>query len=102
MFEWDAKKNTANIAKHGVSFELAQRIFEGPVLTVTDDREDYGELREISIGMVYGIAFLTVSHTDQRGKVRIVSARPASPKERRRYEETLRQAHDHFRDRSRR
>ena len=49
MYEWDAAKNTLNIAKHGVSFELARRIFDGPVLTVLDGREYSGELREISI-----------------------------------------------------
>jgi uncharacterized protein len=52
MFDWDDDKNARNIARHGVSFETAMRIFEGPVLTVVDDREDYGELREISLGMV--------------------------------------------------
>jgi uncharacterized protein len=60
------------------------------VLTVRDDREDYGEVREISIGMVDGIAVLTVVHTDRQGKVRIISARPASERERRRYEEAIR------------
>ena len=90
MYEWDAAKNALNIAKHGVSFELARRIFDGPVLTVLDGRENYGELREISIGMVDGIAVLTVVHTDREGKVRIISARPATPREGRRYEEAIR------------
>ena len=90
MYEWDDTKNKINIAKHGVSFRLAQRIFDGPVLTVRDDREDYGEVREISIGMVDGIAVLTVVHTDRQGKVRIISARPASERERRRYEAAIR------------
>lgn len=99
MFEWDDEKNAANIAKHGVSFEQARRIFEGPVLTVIDDREDYGELREISIGLVDGAAFLTVVHTDREGTTRIISARPASSRERRRYEEAIQQANDPSRDR---
>jgi uncharacterized DUF497 family protein len=90
MYEWDDTKNAINIAKHGVGFRLAQRIFDGPVLTVRDDREDYGEVREISIGMVDGIAVLTVVHTDRQGKVRIISARPASERERRLYEEAIR------------
>ena len=51
-FEWDVAKNQTNIRKHGVSFETAQRIFEGPVLTWFDDRKDYGEDRYISIGTV--------------------------------------------------
>lgn len=99
MFAWDDAKNAANIAKHGVSFELAQRIFNGPVLTAIDDREDYGELREISIGMVEGAAVLTLVHTDRQGVRRIISARPASRRERRRYEQALQEANDTRRDR---
>jgi hypothetical protein len=90
MYEWDDTKNPINITKHGVSFSLAQRIFDGPVLTVRDQRKDYGETRGVSIGMVDGIAVLTVVHTDRRGNVRIISARPASERERRRYEEAIR------------
>jgi uncharacterized DUF497 family protein len=90
MYEWDDAKNARNIAKHGVSFDLARRIFDGPVLTVADDREDYGELREISIGIADGVAFLTVVHTDRSGRVRIISARPASQRERKRYDQAIR------------
>ena len=90
MYEWDDAKNAINIAKHGVSFQLARRIFDGPVLTARDERQEYGEVREISIGMLDAIAVLTVVHTDRQGKVRIISARPASSRERRRYEEAIR------------
>lgn len=41
-FEWDEAKNQANVAKHGVSFEQAQEIFDGIVWTSVDDRVDYG------------------------------------------------------------
>lgn len=88
--EWDAKKNRDNIAKHGIRFEDAARIFEGPVVTRLDDRDDYGEVREISIGMIDGAAVVTVAHTDRNGTTRIISARAATRLERRRYEETLR------------
>lgn len=90
MTEWDDAKNLQNIAKHGVSFELAQRIFDGPVLTWIDDRRDYGEQREVSIGMVDGVLVLTVAHTDRSGVRRLISARPASRRERSRYEQALR------------
>jgi uncharacterized DUF497 family protein len=90
MTEWDGAKNLQNIAKHGVSFELAQRIFDGPVLTWIDDRRDYGEQREVSIGMVDGVLVLTVAHTDRSGVRRLISARPASRRERSRYEQALR------------
>jgi uncharacterized protein len=89
-FEWDEAKNKANISKHGISFERASLIFRGPVFSVVDDREDYGEWREISIGMADGFAVLTVAHTDRNGIVRIISARPATRRERARYEEALR------------
>jgi uncharacterized DUF497 family protein len=90
VYEWDDTKNAINIAKHGVSFTLAQRIFDGPVLTARDRRKDYGETREVRIGKVDDIAVLTVVHTRRRGNVRIISARPASARERKRYEETIR------------
>ncbi|MFM9973677.1 MAG: BrnT family toxin [Beijerinckiaceae bacterium] len=90
MFEWDEAKNQSNIAKHGVSFAFARKIFTGVVLTHTDGRNDYGELREVSIGLAEGVAILAVAHTDRRGITRIISARPATRKERKRYGEALR------------
>jgi len=89
-FEWDERKNRDNVAKHGIRFEDAARIFRGPVLSWMDEREDYGEAREISIGMIAAVAIVAVVHTDRRGVVRLISARPASREERRRYEKTLR------------
>lgn len=89
-FEWDGEKNLQNIAKHGVSFDTASRIFDGIVLTAEDRRFDYGETRLISIGAVEGIVVLTVAHTDRDGRIRLISARPASRKERNRYEQALR------------
>ena len=94
MYEWDEAKNAANIAKHGVGFDLACRIFEGPVFTQRDTRQDYGEIREISIGQVEGVAILVVVHTERESRRRLISARPASQRERTRYAEALRQAHD--------
>ena len=91
-FVWDARKNRRNVAKHGVAFETAARIFEGPRLTMIDDREDYGELREVSIGLVDGLVALIVVHSESDGAVRIISARRALKRERKRYEEAIRQA----------
>ena len=89
QFEWDEDKNAANIAKHGVSFATAARIFDGPVFTALDDRRDYGEVRKNSIGQVDGILYLVVTHTDRDERIRIISARPAKRSERQRYDETL-------------
>ncbi len=89
-FEWDEDKNAQNIRKHGVSFEQAEQIFRGPVLTFADDREDYGELREISIGLLSSMAIIVVVHTDRDGVCRIISARPALKHERKLHAEALR------------
>jgi len=85
-FEWNERKNQLNIEKHGISFDTAEKIFEGPVLTWIDNRKDYGEIREISLGKVEGQVLLTIAHTDRNECVRIISARVASQKERRTFE----------------
>ena len=43
--EWDEQKRHTNIAKHGVDFVAAARVFDGPILEVEDRRRDYGEMR---------------------------------------------------------
>ena len=93
-FEWDDNKNNTNIEKHGVSFEQAAKIFDGFTVTNIDSREDYGEEREISIGMLDGIAVLVVVHTDRNGVCRIISARQARKDERNRYEQEIQKAAD--------
>jgi uncharacterized DUF497 family protein len=86
-FEWDDAKAAANLAKHGVSFEQARDAFDDPfAIDFVDDREDYGELRLILIGMV-DIRLLVVAHTMRNDRIRIISAREAQPHERRRYHE---------------
>jgi len=49
-FDWDPEKDAANREKHGIAFDEARHIFDGPVLTRADDRQDYGEQRFISPG----------------------------------------------------
>ena len=84
-FEWDENKNIANLKKHGISFEEAALIFKGVVWSRIDSREDYGEVREISTGLIGGRAVAVVVHTDRMNTVRIVSARLASKTERKVY-----------------
>lgn len=88
-FEWDEAKNRANVRKHGVDFETAKRIFDGPVVTGIDQRKDYGEDRSITIGRVER-ALIVVAHTHREGRVRLISARPASRKEKQTYHERIR------------
>ena len=84
-FEWDEAKDAENLRKHGIRFVEAAEIFDGPVLTALDERFEYGEMREISIGFLGGLVVLNVSHTDRDGATRIISARRATPKERKRF-----------------
>ena len=91
-FVWDETKNQSNIAKHGVDFDDAQRVFDGFTFDAPDNRFDYGEERIISIGLLEGIAILVVVHTDRVGVCRIISARQANRKERSRYEEEIHKA----------
>lgn len=84
-FEWDDEKNLANLRKHRISFEEAALIFLGPVLTRIDNRKNYGEVREISIGQIEGQVVVVVVHTDRGALVRIISARLAGRAEREKY-----------------
>ena len=89
-FEWDERKNSSNLLKHGLSFEEAQLIFEGPVLTRLDQRRDYGEQRKLGIGLIREVVAVTVVHTQRGAKVRIISARLANRQERNDYDAYLR------------
>lgn len=95
QFEWDEDKNQRNINKHGVRFEDACLIFEGFTLDLVGERFDYGEIREISIGQIKGVAIVVVVHTDRNGSIRLISARPAVKSERRMYEQAIREVFEH-------
>jgi uncharacterized DUF497 family protein len=89
-FEWDEEKNKENIRKHGLDFADAREIFEAPMLTSPDTREDYGEDRWIGIGFLKNFAAV-VAYTEREGNVvRIFSLRKALKHERTRFEEALR------------
>jgi len=80
-FEWDEAKDAENYAKHGVSFEMATKVFKDPfAVERLDDREDYGEDRFILIGAAEG-AVLAVVYTERNGRIRIISARQATKHE---------------------
>ena len=57
-FEWDPTKNEANLRKHGISFDESRHIFDGPILTRADDRQDFGENRDIGLGRYRPTSFL--------------------------------------------
>ena len=89
-FEWDEEKNKENIRKHGLDFADAWEIFEAPMLTAPDAREDYGEERWVSIGFLRNFVAV-VTYTEREGDAtRVISLRKALKHERTRFEETLR------------
>jgi len=97
-FEWDPGKDATSRRKHGVSFETALRVFADPFALLEQDRIEGGEQRWQTLGMVDGRVLLLVAHTLREEEVggrqvelvRIISARAADRKERRRYEQEAR------------
>jgi uncharacterized protein len=85
-FGWDAGKAEANLRKHRISFEAAQRVFkDGFAVEVPDVDLSYGEARFVITGMVDG-RLLRVVFTDRNRRTRIVSARKATKHEQREYD----------------
>ena len=91
-FEWDEAKNQRNIEKHKMSFRLASLIFNNENLFIKQDtRFDYGEDRYVAIGEIKAIlTIITVVFTKRNQKIRIISARIASKKEKNSYYASIR------------
>lgn len=84
IFEWDPEKNRKNIEKHGVSFQTAALVFaDDDRIDVYDTKHSIDEDRFCTIGKVKEVLF--VVYTERKDAVRIISARLASPQERRLY-----------------
>lgn len=81
-FEWDGAKSASNLDKHGINFEDAIAIWEGPVLVNPSHRD--GEDRWIAIGVVEGVE-IAVIYTERGTAKRLISARRARTNERRAY-----------------
>lgn len=94
-FEWDDAKNATNQRKHGISFEEATETFDDPLYLLIEDRDKDGEVRWHAIGSTSDGLMLMVVHTILEEKdsnklidiIRIISARRATRKEKRTYEE---------------
>jgi uncharacterized DUF497 family protein len=87
-FEWDAAKAAGNLSKHGVSFEEAATAFGDPLsLTVDDLDHSADEFRFITVGSSAGGRVLVIVHTDRENVIRLISARLATRRERRNYEQ---------------
>jgi uncharacterized protein len=87
-FEWDSAKAEANLSRHGVSFEEALTAFADPLSsTIADPDHSESEQRYILLGLSSRGRLVVVAHTERGDKIRIISARLASKRERRSYEE---------------
>lgn len=89
-FEWDEKKAKTNTTKHGVAFEEAATVFADPLsLTIPDPAHSHAEDRFILLGKSHTGKLLVVCHTERGDNLRIISARRASRRERKNYEEGI-------------
>lgn len=89
-FEWDPNKAEANLAKHEISFEEAMTVFADPLARIFPDEEhSVDELREIIIGHSAWHQLILVNFTSIDDRVRIFSARKATRRERKDYEENV-------------
>lgn len=90
-FEWDPAKNVRNIAKHGLSFELAREVFDDPLHKTQWNGIYENEERWQTIGLLDGCWVVVVIHTDKDDQgteiIRIISARKATTSERNFYEQ---------------
>lgn len=88
ILEWDPEKARSNLEKHWVDFHEAGTVFDDPLsTTVPDPAHSVDEQRYITIGLSLSGRILVVAHTDRGEAVRLITARPATPSERRFYEQ---------------
>ena len=84
---WDPEKARSNFAKHGVTFDEAETIFYDPLSKMFDDPDhSVGEQRFVMVGYSSSGRLVVVSHTEHGGDIRIINARLADARERKRHE----------------
>ena len=87
-FEWDLGKATSNLRKHGISFHEAATVLGDPLgTTFPDPDHSVGERRYVTIGASEAGKLMVVAHVDRSRRVRIISARRVTRRERRFYEQ---------------
>ena len=88
IFEWDSEKARSNARKHGVTFDEAATVFGDPLsLLMPDPDHSIAEDRYVVLGLSNRQRLLVVAFAERPPRTRLISARRASPQERRRYEE---------------
>jgi uncharacterized DUF497 family protein len=86
-FEWDPAKAARNVSKHGVSFDEASTVFGDPLAgTILDPRHSGDEPRFVTIELSMSRRLIIVAHMEREDRIRIISARRATRRERRTYE----------------
>ena len=88
-YVWDRKKNLRNVRLHGIAFEDAVKIFEGPTLERIDDRFDYGETRVYAIGVTNGVEVTVIYADVSESERRMISAWRSERHERKAYWQSL-------------
>jgi len=87
LFEWDDEKAERNLRFHGVDFREARTVFEDPfAISIPDDLHSEDESRSVILGLSLLARVLLVVHTERKERIRIISARKATPAERFQYE----------------
>jgi uncharacterized DUF497 family protein len=81
---WDESKRRSNVQTHGIDFEGVEAIWDNFTITREDKREDYGEKRMVTFGLLNGEAVVLV-HTDRGGDMHVISLRRAEKYEARYY-----------------
>jgi hypothetical protein len=80
-YEWDQAKNELNIRRHGIDFLDVPAMFQHPMVTFLDQRQDYGEDRWLGIGILRTIVAVVVFTERGKDTIRIISARKATKNE---------------------
>ena len=79
-FTWTESKRRSNLAKHGLDFADAKKVFAGPMVLFEDRRTDYGEQRMIGIGLLGALVVLVV-HVESDETIHVISMRKATHNE---------------------
>ena len=79
-FVWHETKQQNNLKKHGLDFGDEETVFAGPTFTFEDNRQNYGEQRWVTLGLL-GLQVVVIVHTETDDEIRIISMRKASNNE---------------------
>ena len=79
-FTWHEPKRQGTLKRRGLDFAHAEQVFAGPTFTFEDDREDYGERRWVTLGLLRDRVVVIV-HTETEDEIRVISMREADKDE---------------------